>query len=59
MANSQKDIWSEWLLHRRFGCDPERLREGLSRLYPIRDRILSHVGLSETNLYWMSAAAMA
>ena len=47
MANSPKDIWSEWLLHRRFGSDPERLREGLSRLYPVRDKILDRVDLQE------------
>lgn len=47
MAESQKDLWSEWLLNRRFGGDPERMKKGLSLLYPIRDKILSHVDLKE------------
>jgi arsenite methyltransferase len=47
MAELQKDIWSEWLLNRRFGGDPERMKKGLSLLYPIRDKILSHIDLQE------------
>lgn len=47
MTESQRDIWSEWLLNRRFGGDPERMKKGLSLLYPIRDKILSHVDLKE------------
>jgi ubiquinone/menaquinone biosynthesis C-methylase UbiE len=40
-------MWSEWLLNRRFGGDPERMKKGLSLLYPVRDKILSHVDLKE------------
>jgi arsenite methyltransferase len=47
MTAVQKDIWSEWLLNRRFGGDSERMKKGLSLLYPIRDKILSHVDLKE------------
>ena len=47
MTETHKDMWAEWLLNRRFGGDPERMKKGLSLLYPIRDRILSHVDLKE------------
>jgi len=47
MTDSQKDIWSQWLLDRRFGGDPERARKMLDFLYPIRDEVLSHVHLQE------------
>ncbi len=30
MAESQQDMWSEWLLNRRFGGDPERMKKGCS-----------------------------
>jgi ubiquinone/menaquinone biosynthesis C-methylase UbiE len=40
-------MWSQWLLKRRFGGDPQRLKEMLDWLYPIRDRVLSHVQLGE------------
>jgi arsenite methyltransferase len=48
MAETQMDIWSEWLLNRRFGGDPERMKKGLSLLYPVRDKILSHIDLIES-----------
>jgi arsenite methyltransferase len=47
MTDSQKDIWSQWLLNRRFGGDPERMKKMLDSLYPIRDKVLSHVNLEE------------
>lgn len=47
MGDSKKDIWSEWLLKRRFGGDPERMRIAMERLYHIRDRVLSQVHLKE------------
>lgn len=43
----QQDIWSQWLLNRRFGGDPQRVQAMLERLYPIRDKVLSHVDLRE------------
>ena len=46
MTALQKDIWSQWLLDRRFGGDPERAKKMLEILYPIRDRVLSHVDLA-------------
>ena len=47
MAASQPDMWSEWLLKRRFGGDPQRLKEVLDCLYPVRDKVLSRVQLGE------------
>lgn len=47
MADSRQDMWSRWLLDRRFGGDPERMKKMLSFLYPIRDKVLSHVDLAE------------
>lgn len=47
MSESQKDIWSQWLLNRRFGGDPAQMKRMLEKLYPIRDKVLSHVGLDE------------
>ena len=45
MAELQQDIWSRWLLNRRFGGDPERLTQVLDYLYPVRDNVLSHINL--------------
>ena len=47
MTDSQTDIWSQWLLERRFGGDPERMKRMFDFLYPIRDKVLSHIHLSE------------
>ena len=47
MTDSQPDIWSQWLLNRRFGGDPEQMKKMLGRLYPIRDKVLGHIELGE------------
>jgi len=47
MTTSQSDIWSHWLLHRRFGGDPQRMKQMLDCLYPVRDKVLSYVQLGE------------
>ncbi len=47
MTQSPQDMWTEWLLKRRFGGDPQRMRETLDCLYPIRDKILSHIQLDD------------
>jgi len=48
MTNSNQDIWSQWLLHRRFGGNQTTMQEALTKhLYPIRDKILSHANLGE------------
>ena len=39
MTNTQKDIWSQWLLNRRFGGDPALLKKQLEFLVPIRDKV--------------------
>lgn len=47
MAQSPQDMWSQWLLNRRFGGDPQRMQDILDCLYPIRDKVLSHMNLGE------------
>jgi ubiquinone/menaquinone biosynthesis C-methylase UbiE len=47
MSDSQGDIWSQWLLHRRFGGDPRQLQRALEFLSPIRDKVLTHAKLGE------------
>ena len=47
MAESQQDIWSQWLLKRRFGGDADMMKKMFDLLYPIRDRVLSHIHLKE------------
>lgn len=48
MTESNQDIWSQWLLHRRFGGDQAALQETLTKhLYPIRDKVLGHANLVE------------
>lgn len=46
MAESQQDIWSQWLLNRRFGGDPELMKKMFDYLNPVRDQVLSHVHLA-------------
>lgn len=46
-SQSLQDMWSQWLLNRRFGGDPERMKKMFGFLYPIRDKVLSHVDLPE------------
>lgn len=42
-----QDIWSQWLLERRFGGNQQTLQDALENyLYPIRNRILDHAGLN-------------
>lgn len=47
ITETQRDMWSEWLLNRRFGGDPDRMNKMLGMLYPVRDKVLSHVDLKE------------
>ena len=37
MEDSQQDIWSKWLLERRFQGDVDRMKIMTDYLYPIRD----------------------
>ena len=52
MSESQRDIWSEWLLNRRFGGNAEQLKATMACLYPVRDKVLqyAHLGENETLL---------
>ena len=48
MPDSKQDIWSQWVLQRRFGGDRERMKAVFSNfLYPVRDKVLSHTNLSD------------
>lgn len=47
MAESQRDIWSEWLLNRRFGGNAEQMKAAMDFLYPVRDKVLHHANLGE------------
>jgi len=49
MAESNQDIWSQWLLRRRFGGDQALMQEALTKhLYPWRDKVLSRASLGES-----------
>jgi len=48
MTDSQKDIWSQWLLKRRFSGDREQMKATLINfLYPVRDRVLKNANLND------------
>ncbi|MBI5033421.1 MAG: methyltransferase domain-containing protein [Chloroflexi bacterium] len=47
MAESIQDMWSQWLLHRRFAGDPQRMKALIDFLYPVRDQVLNHANLGE------------
>ncbi|MGB8644795.1 MAG: methyltransferase domain-containing protein [Anaerolineae bacterium] len=47
MPELKQDIWSRWLLDRRFGGDPRRMQTVLEFLNPVRDRVLRHANLGE------------
>lgn len=47
MTKLQRDIWSEWLLKRRFGDNPEQMKVVLDLLYPVRDKVLLNANLGE------------
>ncbi len=42
-----QDIWSRWLLDRRFGGNEQQMKATLDFLYPIRDKVLDHAALAE------------
>jgi arsenite methyltransferase len=51
MTKEIQDIWSRWLLERRFGGDPAAMQAGLTKYqYPWRDKVLSHANLQEGEL---------
>ncbi len=48
MTEPETDIWSQWILHRRFGGDLAAMQDAFTKhLYPWRDRVLSHANLGE------------
>ena len=48
MTEEIQDIWSRWLLERRFGGDRAAMQAGLAKYqYPWRDKVLSHANLQE------------
>ena len=47
MNRSAPDIWSEWLLKRRFGGNSAELQRLLQHLYPIRDQVLTKAALQD------------
>jgi len=47
MTQSTGDVWAQWLLHRRYGGDPQRLKATLDNLYPVRDKVLTQARLSD------------
>jgi ubiquinone/menaquinone biosynthesis C-methylase UbiE len=48
MTKDDRDIWSRWLLERRFGGDRAAMQAALTKyLYPWRDTVLSHANLQE------------
>jgi hypothetical protein len=42
LGASIRDRWAEWLLHRRYGGDPEEGRRTVDRLGKVRDRVLGN-----------------
>ena len=49
-GTSEKDIWSQWLLHRRFGGDSQQMQAVLDYLYPVRDKVLNHARLDDGDI---------
>jgi len=42
VTQPESDIWSEWLLKRRFGGNVERMKAAMPGLYRVRDAVLEH-----------------
>ncbi len=47
MSDTPRDIWTEWLLNRRFGGNAEHMKLFMDELYPIRDKVLHYANLGE------------
>jgi arsenite methyltransferase len=45
VPGTSRDKWSDWLLHRRDGGDPEQRAKALEYLFPIRERVLENAGI--------------
>jgi ubiquinone/menaquinone biosynthesis C-methylase UbiE len=47
LVTGERDLWAEWLLHRRHGGDKEELQRMLDFLYPVRDKVLANARIAE------------
>ena len=47
MTKLQRDIWSEWLLRRRFGGDAEQMKAQMVGLHRVRDKVLERTSLKD------------
>ena len=47
MTHSTQDHWTQWLLHRRFGGNRQRLKTTLEHLSKVRDQVLEHAKIKE------------
>ena len=47
MSSNTQDRWAQWLLHRRFGGDPQRGQAMLETLSFWRDQILEHATITK------------
>lgn len=47
MSDTPRDIWTEWLLNRRFGGNTEHMKFIMGSLYPVRDKVLHNANLGE------------
>jgi len=50
MSNTPSDIWSKWLLERRFGGNPQQMKAVLDQLVPARDKVLSNAALKKSEV---------
>lgn len=46
MGTTRQDQWAQWLLHRRFGGDPQHQQAMLKTLTLIRDQVLEHASIT-------------
>jgi len=47
MTQAKHDIWSDWLLERRFGGNVRQMKAAMRYLYRVRNRVLRHARLRE------------
>jgi arsenite methyltransferase len=50
MPEPLQDDWVQWLLHRRYGGDPEQQQRELEYLLPLRDRILHNARIAANDV---------
>jgi hypothetical protein len=55
-ASSGPDCWSEWLLRRRFGSDPDVERLHMERLRATRDRVLDRAFVQEAYCVFVTSS---